>query len=90
MEGGRGGGKRAKRKTYRIEAMGLAMPLPSMSGAEPWTLQVGERGASLNEKGRLCLRFTHDEVVTGVDRGDEAEGTDEGGSAVTGMSGVLC
>jgi len=65
--------------------MGLAMPLPSMSGAEPCTLVISHilaRPKYLEGHSRL----SHVEVVARVDRRDEAERADEGGRTVTGVS----
>lgn len=65
--------------------MGLAIPLPSMSGAEPCTLLVSPLHVDLEQlKGHS--RLSHMEVVARVDGRDEAKRADESGGTVTGVS----
>ena len=61
----------------RIEAMGLAIPLPSISGADPCTLKDGVSPLQRGDTMSRYSRFTHHKVVTSVDRGDEAERPNE-------------
>lgn len=61
------------RAAERMEARGLAMPCPAMSGAEPWTLENMLDDGAGEEKG--YIRFTHHERVASVDGGDQSEGT---------------
>ncbi len=69
----------------RMVAIGLAMPFPSMSGAEPWTLQErGDSGCVLGTENRGSdSRFTHSEIVTGVQRWNKTKRTNKRGSTIT-------
>ena len=66
-----------------MEAMGLAMFCPSMSGAEPCTLGVSDRPTVVTSNTETDIRLAHHKVVTGVDGWHEAERADESGGAVT-------
>lgn len=49
------------------------MPLPSISGADPWTLELGVSDMKGGTVSLRDSRFAHHEVVTSVNGGDEAE-----------------
>ena len=48
----------------RMDAMGFAIPLPSRSGAEPWTLVVSGRTSELANEVSELDRKKQDEVMT--------------------------
>lgn len=53
-----------------MEAMGLAIPCPSRSGAEPCTLHAS---VAMSVRVKTDSRLSHDKVVAGVDGGHETE-----------------
>lgn len=71
------------RAAERMEAIGLAMPLPSISGADPWTLEVAVSRLEQGEHTMNNSRLAHHEVIACVNRRDEAERPNKGSGSVT-------